>query len=160
MRNSLIPLKQICNRELNRQRAGRSFNSGFTLTEAVLTVIILGVLAALAIPRYQTNMERVKTGEAVQILYALYKAQMDYRIDTNTFTGNMKDLAIDIPAPKHYAAPKVSAGVFVNCNGSGNQLASIADDKGKYTLFMLETGNIRCTPCNGSICRKLGFTEL
>ena len=39
----------------------KNTNKGFTLIELIMTTIILGILAAVAIPRYQQTLENAET---------------------------------------------------------------------------------------------------
>ena len=51
---------------------------GFTLLEILIVVIIVGILASLAIPRYIKAMERSKAAEAYNNLSAIRKAEWVY----------------------------------------------------------------------------------
>jgi len=42
----------------------RKNNDGFTLVELMITVVIVGILAAVAVPIYQANVKRAKGSEA------------------------------------------------------------------------------------------------
>ena len=66
-------------------------SGGFTLLEILIVVVILGALAALAIPAYIATTEKAKKQEAYQALTALRESQQRYYAAngtySNTFTG-------------------------------------------------------------------------
>ncbi len=59
----------------------RSRSAGFTLIELMIVVAILGILAAVALPRYRSYLYRSKTTEAVSFLAEIKSRQESYRAD-------------------------------------------------------------------------------
>jgi type IV pilus assembly protein PilA len=60
---------------------------GFTLIELLVVVLILGMLAALAIPSFIGQRSRANDAEAQQTALSLRKALESYRTDTDDYSG-------------------------------------------------------------------------
>lgn len=70
---------------------------GFTLTEILVVVIIIGVLATLALPMLVKAIEKAKVGEATSNLNLIRTGQKIYFLQYRTFTGSLSDLNIENP---------------------------------------------------------------
>jgi prepilin-type N-terminal cleavage/methylation domain-containing protein len=53
--------------------------NGFTLTEILVVVLVIGILASVAIPHYFKYIERGKASEAVDFFIALQASQARYQ---------------------------------------------------------------------------------
>ena len=61
--------------------------NGFTLIEIMIVVVIIGILSALAIPRFTKASMRSKISEARLILRSIYQAAMIYYQENGCYPG-------------------------------------------------------------------------
>ncbi len=71
--------------------------SGFTLIELLVVVLIIGILAAVAVPQYQLAVEKARTTEALTTINALVKAEKVYQLANDKPTTIFSNLDIDLP---------------------------------------------------------------
>ncbi|MCA9409240.1 MAG: prepilin-type N-terminal cleavage/methylation domain-containing protein [Candidatus Omnitrophica bacterium] len=123
-------------------------NEGYTLFEIIIVIVIIGTIAAFAIPKFTKSVERTKTTEAIQILDALKSAQIVYQLETGSYTTNLTLLDVDIPTSPNFNSPTLGS--------TAASLASIQRTlSNAYTLSIDDTGIISCT---GSDCQEIGCT--
>ncbi len=65
---------------------------GFTLIELLVVVLIIGILAAVALPQYTKAVERSRMAEAVQVLGDLATAQSIHYMQRNAFATSLTNL--------------------------------------------------------------------
>ncbi|WP_424244573.1 prepilin-type N-terminal cleavage/methylation domain-containing protein [Elusimicrobium posterum] len=70
---------------------------GFTLIELLVVVLIIGILAAIALPQYQKAVRRARAAEAVIIAKSMVDAIKIYQMETGTTPTMLEDLAITLP---------------------------------------------------------------
>lgn len=73
-------------------------NKGFTLIELMIVVVIIGILAALAIPRFMRSTTKAKQSEAKQLLKQIYTMQRAYRQEFNSYACNGVTASAAAPA--------------------------------------------------------------
>ena len=142
-----------------RSRQGRNKQQAFTLIELMITVAILGVLAALAIPTFTSYVARAKSSEATSNLNQLFKSAASYYTSdiggkgmTASITGNctVEDGGPEPPTPsgkkqqfvprghRAFEALHISIGDFVyfsyGLRGAGDSCGHSADEA-LYTFY-------------------------
>lgn len=91
----------------------KKFGAGFTLTEILIVVIIIGVLATLALPMLVKTLEKAKVGEAVANLNLIRTGQKIYYLEYSTFWPNITQLNVEDPneaSSRYFEYTATSAG--------------------------------------------------
>ena len=81
---------------------------GFTLIELLVVVLIIGILAAMAMPQYFKAVERTRMAEAVTLMDSVAKAQRRKFLQTNHYAERFEGLDV---------SPKGATGRFYYTKG-------------------------------------------
>ncbi len=146
------------------------FNNGFMLIEMLVVVLIIGILAAIALPQYQKAVMKSRLTRLKLLAHSIAQAQEEVYLATGAYTSDMDALAVSLPQPSE--SNKDAEGgeltliypwgichllsVAIECR---NEYMSI-----KYMVYYIHTsknraGNRECTanksnPLAVSICKQ------
>ena len=71
--------------------------SGFTLVELLVVVLIIGILAAIALPQYQTAVNKSRYAGLMPMAKAVKEAEEAMIMTTGDYTDQFVDLSIEVP---------------------------------------------------------------
>lgn len=77
-------------------------SAGFTLIELMLVIAIIGILAAVAVPRYMDYSRKAKAMEAKVLLGAIRTNQKEYYSRVDSFTTSMASLGNPVTNAQYY----------------------------------------------------------
>ncbi len=72
---------------------------GFTLIELLIVVLIIGILAAIALPQYQKAVAKSRGTRLESLLTDVVRASDMYYLREGRYPSSFNDLDIDIPYP-------------------------------------------------------------
>ena len=132
------------------RQGGSHTAGGFTLIELLVVVLIIGILAAVALPQYQKAVEKSRAVQALVVLKAVYDAAEAYYVANGTAPTTMEDLSVEIPwtGSENWASGEAHSNadwtVEFYTSSAGTPAVSVGRLRGKYQgagffIFLNET---------------------
>jgi len=94
IKNFAAPIPRI--RPYGEYRGDEARRGGFTLIELLVVVLIIGILAAVAVPQYQKVVERARAAQVLPLLKAVAQAYASYHLANGTYATSFEELPVDI----------------------------------------------------------------
>ena len=132
-------------------------NAGFTLIELLVVVLIIGILAAVALPQYEKAVEKSRATQAITYLDAWVKAQQLYYLANGTYTDGFNEniwLTAGIEEPK-VDTNLWSFATIVDGRGHNMIVTRKFTDSYKLKAIMKSEGVLRICLGNEKWCKAI-----
>jgi type IV pilus assembly protein PilA len=136
-----------------RQRMARD-ESGFTLVELLVVMLILGLLAAIAIPAFFNQRNKAKDASAKEAARTAETAMETYATD-NGGVYNSQAAAQTVASLKNIESTLTGANLGVSNLGQKNYTVTVTSSTGNaFSITRNANGTIvlSCTPANTDGC--------
>ncbi len=126
-------------------------NVGFTLIELLVVVLIIGILAAVALPQYTKAVEKSRSAEAMQMLGDIATAESLYYMAQGKYTSKFADLDLEFPkgADSDGDSVRTTNSYTITLTGDDQTFSAAAARKGdgtyggnEITISLDNTGKI------------------
>ena len=137
----------------------------FTLIELLVVVLIIGILAAVALPQYKVAVEKARTTEAITILKSIQEAQERYYLANGKYSSSLEELDISLPGTVISGTNVVlPSGWKIRLSGDAYTYAVNKSDTNSLVFLYLSTAQQGARDCRAKqgdyvanqVCKSIG----
>ncbi len=114
------------------------YKNGFTLLEMLVVVLIIGILAAIALPQYQLAVDKTKFAKLQSTAKEIAGAYTRYHLTTNDYPSDIKQLDIDFSEGNEVTYPKK----YSSCVVFSDYYCCLTAPRPSFTYGDIFCGNI------------------
>ncbi len=119
------------------QNSSRSVNSGFTLVEMLVAIIIIAILSAISLPAFLNQAAKARGSEAKSTLGSINRSQQAYRALNGSFASQLSDLDVK-PSGRFYS---YQINLIDSQNASALTPSSTSNDLKLYSSGITQNGD-------------------
>jgi prepilin-type N-terminal cleavage/methylation domain-containing protein len=131
----------------SRPRAGRN-QSGWTLIELMIGLVVLALLAAIALPAYQGQIRKLRRADAVATLLRIQQAQERLRMNQPNYAATLGSGGLGLPTSTPGGTYSLATSTSTETQASAYQVSAIAqgpqanDSSCRYLRISVSGGEI------------------
>lgn len=123
-------------------------DEGFTLIELLVVIIIIGILAAIALPSFLSQTAKARGAEAKNIVGSMNNAQQAHYLEHQSFTTTVPDLSLSMINSTDNFTYSAEAGIGGLTSAIINLGTSLRNDIKSYSGgAFYQTGAVRTILC-------------